>query len=153
MSSIEPNDAGDEVDGGEKIALGLVVSCGDGSELLEPCEEVLDQVARLEELAVIVSADLAIGLGRDHSGLAGRGEWRNHPFVGVEGFVGDQGVGLHGGQKMIGTDQIMRLTAGQEEADRIAKGVDQGMDLGAQSAARAADRLVLAGFFCAPALC
>ena len=54
-----------------------------------------DQVARLEELAVIVSADLAIG--------------------------------LHGGQKMIGTDQIMRLTAGQEDADRIAKGVDQGM--------------------------
>jgi hypothetical protein len=45
------------------------------------------------------------------------------------------------------------LAAGQEEADRVAQRVDQGVDLGAQSAARASDRLVLIGFFWAPALC
>ena len=87
------------------------------------------------------------------SGAITRSSASKAPASAGAGFVGDQGVGLHGGLKMIGTDQIMRLTAGQEEADRIAKSVDQGMDLGAQSAARAADRLVLAGFFCAPALC
>jgi len=53
----------------------------------------------------------------------------------------------------VGTDQIMRLATGQVEADRIAERIDQGMDLGAQPAARAPDRLVLAIFFLAPALC
>jgi hypothetical protein len=45
------------------------------------------------------------------------------------------------------------LTAGQEEADRIAERIDHGVDLGAQSTARAPDCLVFAGFFFAPALC
>jgi hypothetical protein len=49
--------------------------------------------------------------------------------------------------------QVVRFAAGQEEADRVAQRVDQGVDLGAQSAARAPDRLILAGFFWAPALC
>ena len=40
----------------------------------------------------------------------------------------------------------MCLAASQEEADWVAHRVDQGVDLSAQSAARAADRLVLAGF-------
>jgi len=45
------------------------------------------------------------------------------------------------------------LAAGQEEADRVAQRIDQGVYLGAQSAARSPDRLVFAGFFSAPALC
>ena len=49
--------------------------------------------------------------------------------------------------------QVVRLATGQEEADWVAQCIDQGMDLGAQTAARAANRLVLAGFFWAPALC
>jgi hypothetical protein len=47
----------------------------------------------------------------------------------------------------------MGLTRGQEEADGIAQGIDQGMDLGAQPAFAAADRLIRAVFFLAPALC
>ena len=54
---------------------------------------------------------------------------------------------------MIGADEIMRLAAGQEEADRVAERIDERMDLGAQPAARAADGLVFASFFWAPALC
>ncbi len=54
---------------------------------------------------------------------------------------------------MIGTDQVVRLAAGQEKAGWVAERIDRGMDLGAQSAARAPDGLVLAGFFWAPALC
>ena len=153
MSSIEPNDGGSELDGGEEVLFGFVVARRDGTKLFEPGEEVLDQVTCFEEIAVIVSADFAVGLGRDYRRLTGRGQWHNDPFVGVEGFVGDQNIGLHGWQKVIGAEQIMRLTAGQEEADWIAQGIDQGVDLGAQSTARAADRLVRAGFFWAPALC
>jgi hypothetical protein len=54
---------------------------------------------------------------------------------------------------MIGTDQIVRLATGQMKANRVAQRVDERVDLGAQSTARATDRLVLAGFFWAPALC
>src|SRR5664279_3023025 len=61
--------------------------------------------------------------------------------------------GLHVGLKVVGADQVVSLTSRQEDGDRIAEGIDQGMDLGAQPAARAADRLVLSGFFWAPALC
>ena len=54
---------------------------------------------------------------------------------------------------MIGTDQIVRLATAQMKANRIAQRIDQRVDLGAQSTARATDRLVLTGFFGAPALC
>src|SRR3954453_22046687 len=60
---------------------------------------------------------------------------------------GDQRLGLHVGQQVIGADEIMRLAARQMKADRVAKRIDEGMDLGAQAAARAADRLVFARIF------
>ena len=56
-------------------------------------------------------------------------------------------------QKVVGTDQIMRLATAQVEGNRVAERIDQSVDFGAQSAARAPDRLVLASFFWAPALC
>ena len=141
------------MDGGEEIALGLVVTSGDGTKLLEPGEEILDQMARLEQVAIVVAGDLAIGLGRDDGDLAGRCEWFENAFLGVERLVADQRVGLHVGQQMVGAGQIMRFATGQMETNGVAQGIDQRMDFGAQSTARAADRLILAGFFCAPALC
>jgi hypothetical protein len=49
--------------------------------------------------------------------------------------------------------QVMGLAFGQEEAERIAESIDQGVDLGAQSAFAASDRLIFVVFFWAPALC
>ena len=141
------------MDGGEEVAGGLVVACGDGSELLEPGELVLDQVARLEQLSVVISSGLAVVFGRDHRSLAGGDERIDHALLGIERFVGDQRVSLHGWQKLIGPNQIMGLAASQDELDRITERIDQGMDFGAQPSARAADCLVLASFFGAPALC
>jgi hypothetical protein len=54
---------------------------------------------------------------------------------------------------VVGADQIVLLAAGQEEADGISERIDQCMDLCAQSASRSPDRLALAIFFFAPALC
>jgi len=153
VSSIEPNDGGGELNGGEEVSPGLVVSGGNGAKLLELGEEVLNQAACLVELAIVIPGLAAIGLGGDYCRLAGSGQQHDDPFIGVEGFVTDQHIGLHVRQQMIGADQIMRLTAGEEEVDGVAQRIDQGMDLGAQSAARATDRLVLADFFWAPALC
>ena len=54
---------------------------------------------------------------------------------------------------MVRAEQVVSLAPGQEEADRIAKGVDQSVDFSAQSASRAPDGLVFAVFFLAPAPC
>jgi hypothetical protein len=139
--------------GGEEVASSLIIARGDSTELLESGEEVLDQVARLEQVAVVVAADFPVGLGRDHHGLTGHEKRINDPLLGIERLIGDQRLGLHRRQQFVGTDEIMFLAAGQGEANRIAERIDQRVDFGAQSAARAADRLVLAGFFWAPALC
>jgi hypothetical protein len=47
----------------------------------------------------------------------------------------------------------MSLTRCQDEAQRIAQRIDKRVNLGAQPAFAAPDRLVFADFFCAPALC
>ena len=56
-------------------------------------------------------------------------------------------------QQVISADQVVRLAARQVDAGWVAESIDGGVDFCAQSAARAPDRLVLAGFFWAPALC
>ena len=91
--------------------------------------------------------------GRDDRCFAGGLQRFDDALIGVEALVSDQGVGLHPGQQMIRPDQIVGLPAGQVEADRVAERIDQGVDFGAQSAAGSSDRLILTGFFWAPALC
>jgi hypothetical protein len=51
------------------------------------------------------------------------------------------------GQQVVRPLQVVCLAAGQEEVERVAQRVDPGVDLGAQSAARASDGLVLTVFF------
>jgi len=140
-------DRGEEVDGG------LVVSSCDGTEALEATVEVLDEVARLVGLLVERAGLSAVALWRDDAGLASGLERLDDAPVGIEGFVSQQSIGFHVRQQGVGALQIMGLTRSQEEADGIAQGIDQGMDLGAQPAFAAADRLIRAVFFLAPALC
>jgi len=141
------------MDCGEEISGGFVVASGDGAVLLELAEEILDEMARLVHLVVKAALDFAIGLGRDYQGLACRKQGFDHAFVGIESFVCQQSISLHLRQQRISALQIMCLTWCQEEGKRIAQGVDQRMDFGAQSAFAAPDCLVFAVFFWAPALC
>jgi len=110
-------------------------------------------MSRHVEVAVVIAGHPAIGLGRDDSRLADSGERRDDPLVRIKRLVRDQRVSLHRWQEVVGADQIMSLSAGQKEVDRVAERIEQGVDLGAQSTTRSPDRLVLAGFFWAPALC
>jgi hypothetical protein len=153
VSSIEPNGCGGEVNCGEEVPRCLVVAGCDGAELLELGEEILDEVAHLVEVSVEVAGKSAVRLGRDHRGLADCGQRREEAFIGIKRLVGDQHVGLHRGQEMVGSNEIMDLPAGQEEAQRVAERINKRVDLGAQTAARASYRLVLIDFFSAPALC
>ncbi len=55
--------------------------------------------------------------------------------IGIESLVCQQGVSLHLGQKRVGTFQVVGLPGRQEEGQRVAKGIDHGMDFRAQSIA------------------
>ena len=153
LSSIEPNEAGGQVNAREEVSRGLVVAGGNGTELLEPGEEIFNQMARLVEFTVIVARELAALFRRDHRNFSGRRQRLDHTLLSIKRLVGNQRLGLQLGQQVIGAHQVMRLAAGQDNAGRIAERIDRGVDLGAQSAARAPDGLVFTVFFWAPALC
>jgi hypothetical protein len=141
------------VNAGQEASCGLVIAGGDGPELLELGEEVLDQMPGLVEVFV-KGARCRPGLPRwDHGCLAGVSQRLEYPLVGIERLVGDERLGLKVGQQGIGSGQIVRLTAGQMKADRITKGIHQRVDLGGQPALAAADGLVGPCFLGAPAAC
>jgi hypothetical protein len=52
VSSIEPDCSGGEMDGGQEISCGFVISGSDGAELLEFGKEIFDEVARFIEVLV-----------------------------------------------------------------------------------------------------
>ena len=61
--------------------------------LLQFGEEVLDEVTRLIEVAVVGALDLAIGPRRDDVALAGCLERAKDALVCAQRFVGDQRLG------------------------------------------------------------
>src|SRR5918998_1956931 len=140
------------MDGGEKVHRALVVAGGDGPELLQLGEEVLDQVTRLVELLVVRSRFLAVALGRDHGRLAGLLERLEHALLGIESLVGDQRSRGEPRQQDVGAFEIVRLSRREAEAGRVAERIDRGVGLRARAAAAAPDRFITA-FLAAPALC
>jgi hypothetical protein len=141
------------VNAGQEASGGFVVAGGDGPELLELGEEVLDQVPGLVEVFV-EGARCLPGFPRwDDGRLAGLSQRFEHPLVRIERLVGNECLGLKLREQCIGASQVVLLTAGQVKADRIAKRIRQGMDLGGQPALATADGLIIAGFLGAPAAC
>ena len=64
-----------------------------------------------------------VALGRNDTGLARFVERFDDALVGIEGFVGQQSVGLHVRQQRVSPLQIMGLARGQEEAEWIAQSI------------------------------
>src|SRR5215472_3248204 len=123
----------------EEISCGLVIAGGDGSELFEFAEEIFDQVACLVEFLVELAGCGSILPGRDDGGFSGGSQRLDDALVGIESFVGDQQVGGDMWQQSIGPSQIMNLAWGKEKTQWVAKAIDQGVDLGAQSPLAAAE--------------
>src|SRR3954453_18274375 len=108
MSSLEPDERGGEVNGGQEASCGLVVAGGNGPELLELGKEVLDQMPGLVELFV-KGARCRPGIPRwDHGCLAGLGQRLEHPLVGIERLVGNERLGLKLWEQRIGSSRGCR---------------------------------------------
>ena len=105
---------------------------------LEFAEEILDQVALFVECSIEFAGRQAVGPRRDYGGFAGRRQRVEYSAIGIEGAICNQQVGSHMRQQRISPGQVVRLSWRQQEAQRIAKRVDQRMHLGAQTAAAAA---------------
>ena len=91
MPSIEPYISPDQEHGGKEVSGGFVVAGGDSTELLEFCEEILDQVARLIHVFVIVARVFSVGFWRDDDLFSGLFERLYDSFIGVECFIGQDG--------------------------------------------------------------
>jgi hypothetical protein len=139
------------MDGAQEVHRSLVIAGRDGTVLLELGEEILDQMPCL--VSVVGARVLAVGLGRDHRHLAGLLQGLDHALLRIEGLVGDENARFQVRQQRIRPVQIMRLARRERKPGWVAERIDPGVDLGAQAATAAPDRLLVAAFLAAPALC
>lgn len=140
------------MDAGEKVPCGFFVARCDGTEVLDDVEETLDEIALGVEGKVAWTRDLAIGFGRDDRPDPAHAEMVDEA-VAVVGLVSDHRRRLDLLRQRHGLGEVVSLTAGEAHDQRVAERIDDGVDLGCQSAARAPDRLVRSPLFRAPALC
>lgn len=120
--------------------------------MFELVEKSFDQIAFAIEREIARPLDEAIGLGRndrlDASLLQGEDQ-----AISVIGLICEEGLRIDIFQERLCLAEIGGLAGSQREGDRIAQGINKGVDFGGQSTSRSSDRLVAAVFFRAPALC
>ena len=73
-------------------------------------------------------------------------------MIPIIGRIGDEVVARHVGDEPVCLGDVANLTAGEDEPQRIAEGIDGDVDLARQAAARTSDGLILSPPF-APAAC
>lgn len=121
--------------------------------MLELGEEVLDQVARLIQVSVVIAPVLSGGMGRNDDTFARPRQRRDYPLLSIVSPVGNDGGRRRVRQQRIGAFQVVRLARSQMKRRWIAQGISRGVNLVAQPAPTAPDRLGLGSPFFAPALC
>jgi hypothetical protein len=143
---------GSKGDGREEVSGELVVARGDAAQVLHFVEEALDQVA----LTVAFEIDAA-----DHPDIAlagnmGGGSHRSEQLDDAAGAVAAVGDRLAGRAQALDQARQGGLVGGlagrQQQANRQAYSIDDGVDLGRQSPTRTADGVIRAPLF-PPAAC
>lgn len=136
----------------EEVSGGLLVTRGDGAEVLDDIEEAF------HEPPLAIEREVAFPVG-----LAVRSRWNDrfdpthvkmvNEAVAVVAFIADESGGLDLLRQGFGLHHVVNMSAGEADRQRIAQGIDDCVDFGRQSAARAPDRFVRIPLFRAPALC
>ena len=141
------------MDGPQEVASGFVVARSNGPVLLQACEEVLDQMPSLVEVAVIFARLFVRYPGRNDHCFAIVQERLDQPGLGIVGLVGNNSLRGCVLEQDIGSLEIMGLPWREKKACRVAQRIDRGMDLGAQAASAAPEGLLVRIPPFAPALC
>ena len=111
----------------------FVIASENASIPLDFVDETFDDVAFSVADSVIVSWLFAIATrGDDHLDLLGCEQLSQR--VGIVAFIGNDGVKIEGGEQRFSLGHIIAFTSGQYELQRQAKGIDEEMDLAAESA-------------------
>jgi hypothetical protein len=139
------------VDTGKKISGKFVVACRDGAKVLEFVEEALDEISLAIQSEIAGQWRRATRMGRNHRDDFPLGEDTDER-VGVVRLVGNDRPWVDTLEQWLAAGEIVVLSWGENELDRVAESVDQRMNFRAQPTAGSTDRL-RAVFFLAPALC
>jgi hypothetical protein len=107
LSSIEPNDAGDELAGCQGFARGLLIARAIGRNRLSFGGEVLDPMARAIELSVIVAQRRPVGSQQDRRRFANRSHRLDDTVIGVELPVHDRRIVRHRRQEVVRSRQVV----------------------------------------------
>ncbi len=127
------------------------VAGSNAPEMLDACEESLDQIAILVQMGIVGPELFAVGARRDNR-LCCAGPNELDQSIGIVAFVGDDRFGRNTGNQFGGVVDIGNLPGAQNQPQRIAQGIDCRVDFGAQPASGAPDRL-RAFFLAAPEEC
>ena len=109
------------------------IASGNASTPLEFVDKTFDDVAFSVADAIIVPWLLSIAAGGDdHLYLLGCEQLSQR--VRIVAFVGNYGIKIERGEQRFGLGHVMALTPGQDELEGKAQGIDEEMDLAAESA-------------------
>ena len=139
------------MDAGKKVSGELIVTRCDSAKVLEFVEEAFHEVALAVEGEIAWQWNCPAGMGRNDRSDLPVGEGFDEG-ISVIRLVADQSRWIGVRKQRLRTSEVAGLSWRKHQLDRIAQGIDQRVNFGAQSAARPADRL-LAVFLRAPALC
>lgn len=142
----------DDVDACEEVIGSLFVAGCDGAKVLDDVEETFHEVALAIEREVALARRLAICPRRNDGLDAADFEMLDEAVANIA-FVGEEGCGFDFLGQDLGLRYVVNVSAGEAHRQRIAWRIDDGVNLGRQSSARAADRFIRIPFFRAPALC
>ena len=118
---------------GHEMPCEFVIASGNASTPLDLVDESFDDVAFSVADAVIVPWLLSIAAGgNDHLYLLGCEQLSQR--VGIVAFVGNNGVIVERGEQRFSLGHIVAFTPGQYELEGKAQGIDEEMDLAAESA-------------------
>jgi len=138
---------GSELEHGQEVGGVFFVAGGDPSEVLDTIEEALDAVTGSVEDGAEGGFPATMGHRRDVGRSTGGFDLAAQP-IGVISLVGeDDGAFAQMAEQLGGGWTVARLARRQQQLDRQAAGIGQGMDFGGQPATRAAHTAIRVAFF------
>lgn len=149
---LDPKPCAGEVERGEEVVGVLEVACGDASEVLEAVEEAFDPVALTIEVSVDGPNHTDIALARDVSRCARGLDGGDHRLPVVAAVSDDVAGQSERTDELRCSGLVGGLSRREQEPDRQASPVHDGMDLGRQAPTGETDGVIRAPFF-PPAAC